>query len=79
MSLKIEAVVKILWDFYDYFHGSDKDYLLIILYVPTVIVGVIANIFVITMICKYHLKRYVVSHVCGDFHSECSNYKLSND
>ncbi|XP_071561464.1 allatostatin-A receptor-like [Temnothorax nylanderi] len=55
-SLKIETVVKILWDFYDYFHGSDKDYLLIILYAPTALVGVIANIFVIVVVCKYHLK-----------------------
>ncbi|KAL0124827.1 hypothetical protein PUN28_006588 [Cardiocondyla obscurior] len=55
-SLKIENVVKILWSFYNYFHGSDKDYVLIILYAPTAFIGVIANIFVITMVCKYHLK-----------------------
>ncbi|XP_011687172.1 PREDICTED: orexin receptor type 1-like isoform X2 [Wasmannia auropunctata] len=56
LSSKNDTVVKILWEFYDYFHGSDKDYLLIMLYAPTVLIGVIANIFVIIMICKYHLK-----------------------
>lgn len=60
VSSKIDTVVKILWEFYDYFHGGDKDYLLIILYAPTVLVGVIANIFVIIVVCKYHLKRYVI-------------------
>ncbi|XP_011871842.1 PREDICTED: allatostatin-A receptor-like [Vollenhovia emeryi] len=49
-------MIEILWEFYDYFHGSDKDYLLIVLYAPTVFVGVIANIFVIIMVCKFHLK-----------------------
>ncbi|KYN41988.1 Orexin receptor type 2 [Trachymyrmex septentrionalis] len=51
-----DIMVKILWDFYNSFHGSNKDYLLIILYVPTVLVSVIANIFVIIVVCKYHLK-----------------------
>ncbi|XP_011157876.2 RYamide receptor-like isoform X2 [Solenopsis invicta] len=53
---KIDNVIKTMWTLYDYFHGSYKDYLLIILYAPTVLIGVIANIFVIIMVCKYHLK-----------------------
>ncbi|KAG5312436.1 OX2R protein, partial [Acromyrmex insinuator] len=56
LSSKNDIMVKILWDFYNSFHGSNKDYLLIILYIPTVLVGVIANIFVIIVVCKYHLK-----------------------
>ncbi|XP_018317978.1 gustatory receptor 10 [Mycetomoellerius zeteki] len=56
LSSKNDITVKILWDFYNSFHGSNKDYLLIILYIPTVLVGVIANIFVIIVVCKYHLK-----------------------
>ncbi|XP_018376361.1 PREDICTED: uncharacterized protein LOC108769720 [Trachymyrmex cornetzi] len=56
LSSKNDIMVKILWDFYNSFHGSNKDYLLIIFYAPTVLVGVIANILVIIVVCKYHLK-----------------------
>lgn len=63
VSSKIDNMIKTLWNFYDYFHGSYKDYLLIVLYAPTVVIGVIANIFVIVMVCKYHLKRYVIMHM----------------
>ncbi|XP_036143181.1 allatostatin-A receptor isoform X2 [Monomorium pharaonis] len=56
MSSEIDNMIKTLWDFYDYFHGSYTDYLLIALYAPTILIGVIANILVIIMVCKYHLK-----------------------